>query len=252
MERGLRLAALESDLVRAGGGSSHGREARLAADAQIVRHLRLAGFRGEQYQRYMEQVMTYGWNVLAPWCKSGEIFSRARAFGRPVPQAAITHTWEEDDRQEVTTETVIAGERLFRSHALVNGIWTPEGGASLTTYYVGACILAFKAEYLRWFRHHKALRLHLAGDDAAQALAALPDQRSVDPLEAAVVNSRVAEALSVLTDPRVRAGVILRAAGFSQSEAADRVDLSTKALESRLGRARARLRDLSASESVNK
>ncbi|MFG2919028.1 sigma-70 family RNA polymerase sigma factor [Kitasatospora sp. NPDC048298] len=251
-ERGLKLAALENELVQAGGGSTHGRETRLLADAALVRHLRHTGFSGDQYQRFMEQLMTYGWNVIGSWCKSGEIFSRARAFGRPVPEAVITSTWGQDDRDEVTTETIVAGAKFFRRHALVKGIWRPEGGASLPTYYVGACLLTFKTEYQRWHSHNLAShRQHLAGDDAEQALAALPDQRAVDPIDAAVLKDQVTEALSHITDPKVLEGLILRASGFTQAQAAEHVGLSNKALESRLGRARARLRHGSPSESVN-
>ncbi|MGV9271220.1 hypothetical protein ACWDRR_42030 [Kitasatospora sp. NPDC003701] len=249
-EHGLQLAVLEEELVQAGGGHSGDRAARLAADAEIVRRLRQVGFTGEPHQKVMGQLMQYGWNVITPWCATGTIFRQARAFGRPVPEAMIT-TLDRDDSHEIATETVLAGARLFHRHALVKGSWNPEGGASLTTYYVGACLLTFKAQYQRWHRRHIAPRNHLAGDDAEQVLAALPDQRAVDPLKAVVLRSQVTEALSRLTDPKVREGLVLRAAGYTQAEAAESVDLGTKAFESRLGRARARLRNDSASESIN-
>ncbi|GAA1942587.1 RNA polymerase sigma factor [Kitasatospora viridis] len=241
-EHGERLAALDEELVRAGGGTAGDRAARLAADAEVVRRLRQVGFAGPLYQQVMGQLMQYGWNVLTPWCGSGIVFAQARAAGRPVPESMIVTPWERDDRHEVATETILAGARLFHRQALVNGRWSPTGGASLTTFYLGACLLSFKGEYQRWHRSRTAAARQVS-EDADEVLAALPDQRAVDPLEAVVLRSQVASVLTALPDPKLREALVLRGAGYSQAEAAHRVDLSTKALESRVGRARTKHRN---------
>ncbi|MET9182983.1 hypothetical protein ABZX88_32970 [Kitasatospora aureofaciens] len=198
----------------------------------------------------MGQLMQYGWNVLTSWCASGAVFEQARALGRPVPEHMIITPWERDDRHEVSTDTVIAAAGLFRRLALMQGVWSPTGGASLATFYVGAGLLSFKGEYLRWYRRHTASSRHLP-DDAEQVLAALPDQRTVDPLTATVLRDQVDEVLAKLTDSQLREGLVLRAAGYTQAEAAHCVDLTTKAFESRLGRARTRLRHDNSSDSVS-
>ncbi|WP_158715079.1 RNA polymerase sigma factor [Kitasatospora phosalacinea] len=236
------MADLEEELVRIGGGHLADRAARRAADAEVVRRLRQVGFKGPLYDTFMEQQMRYGWSVLNHWCASGEVFARARAFGRPVPDDMIATPWLRDDRHEVAAETTIAAARLFRRHALLKGAWAPEGGASLTSFFVGACLLCFKAEYQRWYRRHRDSQRLLAGDSPDLALAALPDQRAVDPLKAVVLRERVEGVLERLEDPKVKEALVLRAAGFRQSEAALHVGLTTKALESRVGRARAKLR----------
>ncbi|MFJ6777857.1 hypothetical protein [Streptomyces yangpuensis] len=67
---------------------------------------------------------------------------RGPGAGRP------TTAWADDEGSQVVTDTVIKGSTLFREHGLVRGKWTPEGGASLTTYFVGAGLLAFNPVYI--------------------------------------------------------------------------------------------------------
>src|SRR5262249_8550976 len=45
--------------------------------------------------------------------------------------------------------------RLFVRDALIEGSWSPEGGASLTTYFVGACLAVFPNAFRRWHTEHQ-------------------------------------------------------------------------------------------------
>jgi DNA-directed RNA polymerase specialized sigma24 family protein len=44
---------------------------------------------------------------------------------------------------------------LFRRVALIGGRWRADGGASLLTYYVGACIQVYPGIYRKWYREYR-------------------------------------------------------------------------------------------------
>jgi DNA-directed RNA polymerase specialized sigma24 family protein len=244
--QGQELSRIE-DLLAQGVGpeAAEARAARLAGDARVVEVLRADGFTGPRYRKFAGQLMEYGWPIMIGWNSTGEIFRQTSMIHRPVPAGAIVHDWDRDDRSEVATETVLAGLELFRTHALENGRWAPQGGATLTTYYVGACVRAFRPVYIRWSRERmtrQAMRVVPLGPDEADPLASIPDQRAADPYRAAAVHDELSRILPLLTDPKLRIGVAWRAVGCSQSEAATLAGLTEKALERRLSRVRVKLR----------
>lgn len=166
-------------------------------------------------------------------------------MGRPVPAGKITTEWTRDDRSQIATDTVLDGLDIFRNHGLEKGRWTPDGGASLPTYFVGACILAFRPVYLRWFnaqqRGQAELTVPSADEEYADPLASIPDQRATDPCAAVALNDQLQRILLIVTDHQVREGLSLRALGYTQAEAAGYVGLTTKALERRISRTRTRV-----------
>ncbi|MFJ8955204.1 RNA polymerase sigma factor [Streptomyces sp. NPDC102381] len=234
------LLILEQDLAQ-WSGTGEGptaRVARLEADWRIVDILRRDGFTGPRYDKAAAGWWSYGWRTMVRWSGTGEIFTRARAAGRPVPPSKITTSWSKDDRYQVATDTMIGGMELFRERGLLQGGWTPDGGASLTTYVVGAAIRCFRPAYLTWFRDQQAGHAELAAHDEERDI---PDQRAVDPYYYAATTDELARILPHITDNQVREGLGWRSLGYTQAEAAERVGLSEKALERRLSRTRIRI-----------
>ncbi|MCB5182829.1 hypothetical protein [Streptomyces antimicrobicus] len=224
------------------------RAARLLADARIVEVLRADGFAGPRYDRFVERLTGYGWATMVKWCASGEIFRRALAAGRPVPRHMIVADWSQDDRLEVSTDSVIDGLLVFRRYGLVEGRWDPAGGANLTTYYMGAVIRAFTPVYRTWYEDRRTGQAELCRpgreeDGDGDPMAAIPDQRAPDPYQCAAVHDEIRRLLPRLTDPQVREGLGWYAVGCTQAQAAQRVGLTRKALERRTHRLRTRLND---------
>ncbi|MGV9652156.1 hypothetical protein [Streptomyces sp. NPDC003554] len=219
--------------------------ARRAADARLVDILRADNFHGPRYEKATTRLMEYGWLTINKWTGTGEIFTHARRAGRPVPSHMTTPDWDTDARAEVATDTVIAGLDLFLEHGLIRGKWNPDGGASLTTYFVGASIRSFRTVYIRWFRGmqmgHAELSLAPADSDTAPHDRDIPDQRATDPFYAAATHDEIKRILPYITDTKVRRGLALRALGYTQQQAAREVGLTEKALEGRIGRLRARI-----------
>ncbi|MFF3275895.1 RNA polymerase sigma factor [Streptomyces chrestomyceticus] len=240
------LRRLEADLASASREDEDARARRLQADAALVAYLRRQDFTGPQYQTVIHGLMEYSWRALSRWSSQGTIFERSARMGRPVPRHKVVASWHERDRSQVVTDSVIKGTGIFREHGLIQGKWTPEGGANLTTYFVGASILAFRSVYIRWYNDHRKGQAELnrptdAADDALQAQRDIPDQRATDPAQAAVTYNDLAHLRRLLPDPQLREALSWMALGYTQAEAAHRVGLTPKALERRLTRARTKI-----------
>jgi hypothetical protein len=222
--------------------------ARLAADGRLVAALRDDGFAGPRYDRFARRLMEYGWPIMLAWTHSGEIFRQSRLAGRPIRMRHVTD-WSQDDRYLLATETVLAGLELFRTYGLVGRRWQEAGGANLTTYYVGACVRSFRPVYEQWFRDwSQSMAMGNVSLEDEPAYGNLPDEGAVDPDQAAVIQDQVRHALAALSDQQLRNGLVRRALGYTQREAAASVGLSEKAMERRLSRSRHKLRTLGLDE----
>ncbi|MFE4634871.1 hypothetical protein ACFRJ1_16060 [Streptomyces sp. NPDC056773] len=232
LEGGSDSAADESEAQRA---------QRLRNDAKIVEVLRKDGFEGPRYDKVIERLTVYTWSTMVKWCGSGEVFRRTAAVRRPVPSGLIVPGWSSDDRLEIATDTVINGIKVFRDYGLVEGRWHPAGGASLSTYCMGAVIRAFRPVYKAWYdgRRIEQAELRRSGvDDGIDPMVSIPDQRAVDPCQAVATHDEIHQVLSLAKDDKTREGLVLYAAGCTQEEAAERVGLTRKALERRTHRLR--------------
>ena len=240
------LIVLETELSVGAGvrESAEARQARRDADQRIVDILRRDGFEGPRYQKAAAGWWSYGWRTMVKWTGTGEVFARSREAGRPVPTHMITSTWTKDDRHQVATDSVIAGMEIFRDRGLVQGKWSPQGGASLTTYAVGAVLRAFRPAYIAWFRAQQTGQAELdASPDLDEPQRDIPDQRAIDPYYSAATHDELSQILPHIADPQVREALGWRSLGYTQAEAAQRVGLTEKALERRTSRIRVRIRD---------
>ncbi|MEV2235342.1 hypothetical protein AB0H69_43240 [Streptomyces phaeochromogenes] len=221
------------------------RSAGRAADARLVDILRADNFQGPHYEKVITRLMEYGWLTINKWTGTGEIFGHAHRAGRPVPTHMTPPNWDGDARFEVVTETVIAGLDVFLEHGLIRGKWSPDGGASLATYFVGASVRSFRTVYTRWFRDAQVAQAELGLPsidlDGAPSAREMPDLRATDPCNAAATHDEIQRVLPHITGTQVRRGLALRALGYTQQQAAAEVGLTEKALEGRIGRIRARL-----------
>jgi DNA-directed RNA polymerase specialized sigma24 family protein len=233
-------------LDRALGGeeSEHTALRRRGVDGKIVERLRAEEFKGRNYEKVVNRLMEYGYHTMIKWTASGAVFQKARLVGRPVPEEKITLVWTSEDRHGVAVDSVLGGLNVFRTYGLIQGGWRPDGGASLDTYFIGAVIRAFPRVYSRWFnshQHRQAELDHPSAPDLDDPFSLVPDQRATDPLHAAQTQDYIERLLPLVTDSQVREALGWRALGYSQAQAACRVDLTEKALERRLSRLRVRL-----------
>lgn len=214
------------------------------ADRRLVELLGAEGFAGpvfeRRYTKMIGDLTGYAWPVLLGWITKGEIFALCRKAGRPVllvEQRQLTA----DDRMELASEAVLAGETLFLEVGLRRGHWNPDGGLSLRAYFVNACVREFARVYGRWQKgRREAEQLLLPGDwDFDDHLVA--DLRP-GPEELAVLRDLVSEAVKPLEDPQLRQVLFHRMNGHTERDAAERAGLRPKQAERRLARYRTQIK----------
>ena len=216
------------------------RTARLEIDRRIVARCATEGFEGPTTKKLLLVAFEYANPVVGHLVGTGRIFHEVKRLGRPVKRQPGDEEWSPDDRAFLTERCVDAGVfHVFHKYGLKEGRWDPGRGTALTTYAVNACSLSFATVYPRWWRGRV---LEAGFGDLVDLPESLQrDRREPDPAER-VVNRLEAERLLREMPEPVRTALWLRAMDdTTQAEAAQYLNLSEKALEGRIGRARARL-----------
>ncbi|ALV30834.1 hypothetical protein [Streptomyces sp. CdTB01] len=186
-------------------------------DEQLLLLLAQDDFQGSRYDLFVEELVRYGISVLRGWMHSGFIFQLVahRGFGLNPHELDLeelaTHS---EVREELASMTVARALPRFRQKALVEGGWSFEGGASITTYFMGACLYSFPNE----FRRHRA--------DAERQRRSLKRQQAVyeNPVsprgtaEDVLGRLWVREELNNIADPRTRTVVALTLDDYTQEE----------------------------------
>jgi DNA-directed RNA polymerase specialized sigma24 family protein len=186
-------------------------------DRQLVLVLARQGFQGRQYEHFVEELVRYGVSVLRGWMHSGYIFQLAaeRGYGlRPHELDLEALASDSDLREELATMTVARALPSFRQRALVDGGWSYEGGASITTYFMGACLTYFPNEFRRYRSSQERQRLALQRQKAVY-------ENPVHPLSAADevgAKLQVLEELECIGESRTQAAVALLLDGYTQQE----------------------------------
>jgi DNA-directed RNA polymerase specialized sigma24 family protein len=215
---------------------------RRLADQQLIQTLAEDNFAGRRYERFEGELAAYGISVLRGWMHSGYVFRIAAGRGfnlAPTEYELEKMVRDTDIREELANMTVALALPRFREQALVGGGWRLDGGASLPTYFMGACVYVFPNEFRKW-RVYKRKYTWAARMEAVK-LGPVGDPVS-DPARLAVGNIRVLDELKDL-DPRTAAVVAATMHGYSQEEIAELLELpSARTVEGILYRWRAKAR----------
>lgn len=213
------------------------RIARRAADQELIAELAHAGFAGAAYDAFADDLARYAISVLGGWLRTGYIFSLSRALA-PSEHESLEFADSKEARLEVVAMTIAVALPKFRVKALVEGGWDPEKGASLTTYFMGACVFAFpnqlrnqRRERRRWFKQDQASNGELVDLDEAAV---------TDPADIAVGKIHVLDHLREL-DPRTARLVAAKLDDYTQAEMQEMFsEDSLRAVEGQLYRWRTR------------
>lgn len=209
---------------------------RRMSDQLVLEVLERDGFRGARYERFRDELVRYGVSVLRGWMHSGYIFHLVaeRGYGLHPHELELEGlAMDSELREDLATMTVACALPRFVKRALVEGGWTFEGGASITTYFMGACACDFP----------NVFRRHRAAQERWRRVTQLHPQLYEDPIAPLGVagevlgNLEVLEHLGEISDPRTRAVVALTVDGYSQEEIREILGASsTRAIEGMLYR----------------
>lgn len=213
--------------------------AQIAVDAATVLQLRRAGFQGPDYDLFAHQLVIRGYRVMNVWTLNGRIFGECAK--RMIFLTSIE--WSEDDRLSLVQDTLALGHRRFHEHALCGGGWTPDGGASLNTYFTGNLVFAFGDEYRTWYAAEIDRRIKQR--ELVPTLGAVMGDRTQRVGSLVVDRDTVRAGLAKLaeTDPRLPAILALDAEGYTYKEIAEKLADGTgpRAVEGLIYRHRRRL-----------
>jgi DNA-directed RNA polymerase specialized sigma24 family protein len=211
-------------------------------DALLRDYLADRGFQGPDYDLFEEEVARYGLSVVKGMVRSRRIVAEAARRGlRGAGELSRDASWcwpREHDVDDLAVDTVRRALRVFRRKALVGGEWSPTGGASLKTYFVGTCVQVFLDVYRSWMGEQvRNGRVELTDRD----LCGLGDGLDVDPAQVLSDRETLGEILDGAGDAAAREIVVLRLLGYSEAEVAEIVGKSVRAVEGVLYRFRRRI-----------
>ncbi len=223
--------------------------ARLEADTELMLRLSADGFEGRVWEKVAGALVEYGFAVMRAWLITGQVFVKLREKGRgglDPPPAGVPR----DEAITLADEAVADGIVHFRDNVLKTGYWDPRRGASLSTFFVGNCLLIqFPNLYRKWFRDRRRRLTYMpiepvgsgATDHPALQIPAKEDPQR-DVVERDTSARAVRSILSPVADETNRAILALRADGYGIDEIGEILDLSYKQVEGRIYRARQAVR----------
>lgn len=217
------------------GGSDRARAEQRDRDQLLVEAVLQQGLGGPWHRALEDELIRYAIPVLKHLLRTGQIVSKATRLRRPPSPASAWLYFTDDDREEFAQEMAAAALDGFTKAVFEKRRWTPGRGASLKTYFVNAGILQFARLQRQWLADRQAVRPCGLEPDPGTAGPA------PDPATAVAVRDEAAQALSMITDEKLREALVLRAAGWSAADAAQQAGLRPKAAESSLGRIRKNL-----------
>lgn len=220
----------------------------LYVDRTLVDDLRWEAFAGKKWRKLSEILVGYGYQVLRAWVHTDTIFEKValKGFGRYYggsPRVAISHS-EVDD---VVVPTLQEAIEHFKTDVLMPGIWDPEKGATLKTFFIGQCLMRFPGAYRTWYRERRewfrqrggAVEAFFSDEHNVEVLYhndALTSSRAPysDPLAKLVQKNNLEEAMATVRDRQMLLILALRADGFEYVEIAEILDISVPAIKSKV------------------
>jgi len=190
-------------------------------DEELVRRLSTQDFTGRLYEFFEAELARYAVSVLRAWMHSGYVFrllAQRRVELHPTEAELRELHDDAETRQDLAAMTVAVALSKFRVNALRDGGWRVEGGANLTTYFMGACLFDFPNQ----FRKHRAyLQRHARAVAMEARVFDAGERRGADPADLALGEMHVRDALKRAPNGRTRAAVALTVDGYSQEEIAE-------------------------------
>lgn len=200
---------------------------RLLADRELLTRLMLNQYTGPEWNRFWNELARYGFSIWLAWTLGGRAFVESAKIGHRVRRSPRMRA---DDAREIALETVARGLKRFFNHTLRLQKWDYTKGASLRTYFVGACKYEFANALRRWETETGSRRRPFEHTDIEHP------STDADPETAAF--AREAE---TLVGPKDREWIQKLTEGCSKPEIASELGTTTDAIKHRIARQQARM-----------
>lgn len=209
-------------------------------DAALFEELERADFDGPLWGAFKDDLVVYGWDALHGLVYRGAIAEVQTGTPHPTlpPSHLALFRGSRDLRDELIVDGLLWAIPKFREH-LREGRWSPTGGASLKSYFIGTAAAGFWVFYKRWVDEEERARKR----DQRLLDELLVRPLSVNPSDVADFRALIGEILKACK-PRERSVVLGILQGRSYAEIATALNTSTRAVEALMYRLRGRLRPL--------
>lgn len=221
--RGSTEEELHDELGAVEDAETADRLARLQADHEIVLELQLSGFDPDTdaWREFATVLAEYGYSVFKGWFITGAArqIAAGHAGGRGVRGLAKLPDalqLDPDDAHALAAELIEVAIEAFRSKTLLHRNpskrWSPTGGASLKTFFIGRCLMELPDAYVKWDRRER--RALLPTDEEHDAAAR---RAAAERLDEVFANA----------DPLVRSMFELQDQKYTYDEIADMLSAGT-------------------------
>jgi RNA polymerase sigma factor (sigma-70 family) len=201
------------------------------ADERLFNRLASQGFAGPEYEAFANKLARFGFATMKSWIRSGRIFKESADRGRPLARREFISY---EDSQDLALETCAAGLASFQKRAILEKGWRPDGGSSLSTYFIGACVYQFPNVYRGWLRSQRSLTIADAGVPNLVHYDYRPEISAEDTVIPQLDFERILSELP----PKQGRVLLLNAYGYSHAEIGEQLGITSKAVEGLLRRAR--------------
>jgi DNA-directed RNA polymerase specialized sigma24 family protein len=137
-----------------------------------------------------------------------------------------------DDANEMANEIIARALNSFRDKVLRPQVWSPQGGARLSTMFLTQCIFQFPNVYRHWLLETKR-----APVDDLEELDMVEAGPGSDPAHLVMIRDEITHAIEhYVKDRTVLNALVLKAMGYTTREIAELIGKTEKALDSALRR----------------
>jgi len=213
---------------------------RLAGDADLVASLREQGFEGADWEFVVNELVKYGIAVIGGWVRRGAMKGKCAEKRIHVPEVPDHIRSDAEALDDITSETVAEAVVYFRDDVLVPGVWDPQKGAALKTFFIGQCMKRY-ANVLRRIVGEQKPRREASTDDNE----ILDTGRIVGVEDDAVQHLMAQQVLRGVTNLRQARALALDACNFTNAEIAEDMGTSLDGVSSLIKRGRAEIRKTS-------
>ncbi|PXX59801.1 hypothetical protein DFR70_111185 [Nocardia tenerifensis] len=217
-----------------------------SADGELFAALEEFGFTGPTWDLFATALIRQGAAALIAWSYTGWIFKVLRdndvRLAPPPTQKERHRLATEDAHRADLIRPAVASALVKVQRELQEGTgWKTDGGMSLTTYFVGACVLAFGNEFRKHRRRDRFFAAghadckpdELADDGFGKFLCVTPFP---DPEATAINNAVIRDALHGMSTLE-RTIIWAKASGYTAAEIAElHPETTKKAIEQRWAR----------------
>lgn len=211
---------------------------RLAGDAELAASLRAQGFEGDDWDFFVNVLAEYGVGVFAGWIRHRVVVKKCAEKKIRVPALPehITNNYEAVG--EIAADTVGDAINHFRDDVLVPGVWEPDKGAALRTFFIGQCMRRYGNAARRWMNNYQPP----TNEDATDELAVLNSGRVTNVEDDAIRTVTAQNILRGVQHPRAARALAMDALNYRDAEIAADLDMTVEATKSLIKRARAQIR----------